>query len=75
MQLMHPVPSSTVNLRNLLGLRSRDVTVPTVSARERRRPLREKEIGSEEEEEEEEEVWVRVRKSKAKSFTWVLYSG
>lgn len=70
MQLMQPVPSSTVNLRNLLGLRSRDVTVPTVSARERRRPLREKEIGSE-----EEEVWVRVRKSKAKSFTWVLYSG
>lgn len=68
MQLMQPVPSSTVNLRNLLGLRSRDVTVPTVSARERRRPLREKEIGS-------EEVWVRVRKSKAKSFTWVLYSG
>lgn len=49
------------------------MTVPTVSARERRRPLREKEIGSEEEE--EEEVWVRVRKSKAKSFTWVLYSG
>lgn len=73
MQLMQPVPSSTVNLRNLLGLRSRDVTVPTVSTRERRRPLREKEIGSEEEE--EEEVWVRVRKSKAKSFTWVLYSG
>jgi hypothetical protein len=73
MQLMHPVPSSMVNLRNLLGLRSRDVTVPTVSARERRRPLREKEIGSEEEE--EEEVCLRVRKSKAKSFTWVLYSG
>lgn len=46
--------------------------MPTVSARERRAPLREKETGSEEEE--EDEVWVRVRRSKAKSFTWVLCS-
>ena len=44
---MQPVPSSTVNLRNLLGLSSREVMVPTVSARKKKVPLREKEMGSE----------------------------
>lgn len=41
------VPSSRVNLRNLLGLESREVTVPTSSTRERRSvPKRQKVLGS-----------------------------
>ena len=42
------MPLSTVNLRNLWVLRSRLVTVPRASARERGVPMLEKEIGSEE---------------------------
>ncbi|KAI7991635.1 hypothetical protein LOK49_LG12G01309 [Camellia lanceoleosa] len=65
MQGMQPVPSSIVNLRNLLGLSSRVVTTPRVSAREKKRGegLREKEVGSEDD-------GVRERKSKARSFTY-----
>lgn len=62
MQGMQPVPSSTVNLRNLPDLSSRVVMMPRVSARERGVPLREKEVGS-------EGIGVRERKSKARSFT------
>lgn len=64
---MQPVPSSIVKRRNLLGLRSREVIQPSVSARERGRgvALREKS-------DESDGRGVRVLKSKARSFTWVL---
>lgn len=70
MQGTQPVPSSMAKRRNLLGLWSRSVTVPTVSARERGMPLRE----NESEEEEGNGVWVRERRSKARSLTCVLCS-
>lgn len=64
---MQPVASSMVNLRNLSGLRSLVVMMPTVSAREMGVgvPLREKVVGS-------EGIGVRERKSKARSLTCVL---
>ena len=71
MQVTQPVPSSMVNLRNLLGLCSREVTMPRISVREKDLLMREKEIGSEEE---KDGVCVRERRSKAKSFTCVFWS-
>lgn len=68
MQGMHPVPSSMKNRRNFPGFRSRSVTVPTVSARERGMPLRWKNDGCSDEEEE----GVRERRSNARSLTWVV---
>lgn len=64
---MQPVPSSIAKRRNLKGLWSRRIMVPTVSARVMGIELRVKEwfgeIGG-----------VRVRRSKANSFTCVLCS-
>lgn len=71
MQLTQPVPSSIVNLRNLFGLCSREVTRPRISARERDLPRREKQIGSEEK---KDGVWRRERRSKARSFTCVYWN-
>uniref|UniRef100_A0A2P2P0A7 Uncharacterized protein n=1 Tax=Rhizophora mucronata TaxID=61149 RepID=A0A2P2P0A7_RHIMU len=69
---MQPVPSSTANFRNLLGLSSREVTTPRISARERDVPLREKETGPEGAE--EEGFCVREWRSTASSFTCVFFS-
>jgi hypothetical protein len=67
MQGMQPVPSSMAKRRNLKGLWSRRVMVPTVSARVMGSDLRVKEwfgeIGG-----------VRVRRSNARSLICVLCS-